>query len=1037
VNLPEISVKRYISTLMVFIAVILIGGIVLTNLKLDMLPDIEPPVINVITPWPGASASDIEQKVTRSMEDQLSLIAGVDEIYSQSLDNLSVVTVRFEWGTDLDVKMGDVRDIIPMAKQDMPDDIEEPVLLQITSGMIPIIGFSVTAEKNFEGLSYFTENTIIEELSRLPGVGSTLSYGGQKREIQIQLDINRLEAYQMSVNQIIGSLESGNINIPAGSIKQGKTEYYLRLKGRFESVEQIRSLVIGVYNGRPVYLGDVASVVDGFAEKTMNGWHYQQSSIFVAVLKNSDANTVEVSGLIHDKLEELKETRFPEGVTYHVALDTADFILNSLKNLAISLLAGITLVFLVTWAFLRRLPASLVVCGAIPFSLVITFIVMGKMGYTINIFTLSALAVASGMVVDNSIVATDQIIYHIEQGERKHIAAVLGAGEVGSALVASTLTTAVVLLPLAFISGLVGVFFSSLTIVIVIAVVASLFVSLTFIPMMGSRFFSSSGGKRYIHKFSDRLLSTIEKKYRDFLDWSLDNRFKIIAFAVVILGLTFYGFGFIGTELTPDPDTGDVQVTFTLPQGTRIEETDELVREVIAFCNENFPEAETIYGYDGMDEEGYSVAAGEESGSNIGTVGMKLVDKSERERSAFEVAQVVRKWLQKKPGIGKMTVLVSSPIKAIFLGSKPLNIEVYGDDLSVVIQTAEKVRERLSEVGGAVDISISQKQDRPEVWTMVDKEKASLLGISTAAVGQTLRTYYYGYEISENFWEGEDDYPINVRLKEEQRNNMDILYRLPVSDRKGDLVKLSSIAEVTEEVGPPQINRKNKQRYVTVEGNVQGRALGDVVEDAKVAIEEMAIPEGVRISYGGQIEEQADAFRQMGYLLLFGILLVYMVMAGQYEAYLDPFVIMFSIPFALSGVVIAYLATGLYLSLQGILGVIMLIGIVVNNAIVLVDYINLVRARGNCLRESLLEAGERRLRPILMTTMTTFLGMTPMALSNAMGSEMWKPLAVSVMGGLLVSMLITLVLVPVIYSLFEEKVRRTKRFEEAKRGEQH
>lgn len=487
-NLPEISVKRYISTLMVFIAVILIGGIVLTNLKLDMLPDIEPPVINVITPWPGASASDIEQKVTKAMEDQLSLISGVDEIYSQSLDNLSVVTVRFKWGTDLDVKMGDVRDIIPMAKQDMPDDIEEPVLLQITSGMIPIIAFTITAEENFEGLNYFTENTVIEELSRIPGVGSTLSYGGLEREIKIQIDLGRLEAYHMPVSQIIAFLESGNVNIPAGSIKQGDTEYFIRVQGRFKTVDQIGSLVVGVHKGKPVYLKDVANVVDGFAEKTMNGWHNQQRSIFVAVLKNSDANTVEVSGLIHEKLEELKETRFPEGVTYHIALDTADFILNSLKNLTISLLAGIVLVFLVTWAFLRRFPASLVVCGAIPFSLVITFIVMGKMGYTINIFTLSALAVASGMVVDNSIVATDQIIHHIEQGERKHIAAVLGAGEVGSALVASTLTTAVVLLPLAFISGLVGVFFSSLTVVMVIAVVASLFVSLTFIPMMGSRF---------------------------------------------------------------------------------------------------------------------------------------------------------------------------------------------------------------------------------------------------------------------------------------------------------------------------------------------------------------------------------------------------------------------------------------------------------------------------------------------------------------------------------------------------------------------
>ncbi len=1031
-KLPEISVKRRVATLMVFLAVVVLGGIVLGNLKLDMLPDIEPPVINVITPWPGASASDIEQKVTKILEDQLSLIEGVDDIYSKSLDNLSVVTVRFKWGSDLDVKTGDVRDVIPLAKQDMPDDIEQPVLLQITSGMIPVMGFSLTTDGDFEGLNYFAENTVIEELSRIPGVGTVLSYGGKKREIKVQIDLEKLEAYHMPVQKVIAALEKGNINIPAGSLKQGKTEYYLRVPGRFESVDDLRSLVIGKYNGNPVYLENVSNVVDGFAEQVMNGWHFDQPSIFMAVLKNNDANTVEVSGRLHEKLEELQNTRFPEGVTYHVSLDTADFILNSLKNLTISLLAGIFLVFMVTWAFLKRLPASLVVCGAIPFSLIITFIAMGKLGYTINIFTLSALAVASGMVVDNSIVATDQIIHHIELGERKHIAAVLGAGEVGSALVASTLTTAVVLLPLAFISGLVGVFFSSLTVVMVLAVAASLFVSLTFIPMMGSRFFSQSGGQLYLHKYTEKFLSGLEKAYRDMLEWSLDNKLKIVTVAILIMALTVYGFRFIGTELTPDPDTGDVQITFTLPEGTRIEETSSLVMDVIAYCKKMVPEAESIYGYDGMDEDGFSVAAGEEAGPNIGTVGMKLVDKSERERSAFEVAQVIRKWLEKQPGIGQMTVQVTSPIKAVFMGAKPLNIEVYGDDLGMVVEVAEKIKGKLAGIPGAVDLSLSQKQNRPELWTEIDKEKAAIMGVSTETVAQTLRTYYYGYETDEYFWEGEEDYPIKVRLLEKQRNSIDQLDRLLVPSDTGKLLRLSSFASLRDQSGPPEIQRKNKQRYVAVEGNVQGRSLGKVTEEARAIIGEMEISQGVRVAFGGEIKEQADAFRQMGYLLLLGILLVYMVMAGQYEAYLDPFVIMFSIPFAMSGVVLAYLATGLYLSLQGVLGVIMLIGIVVNNAIVLVDYINLVRARGYRLRESLLEAGERRLRPILMTTLTTFLGMTPMALSRGMGAEMWRPLAVSVMGGLLVSMVVTLIFVPVVYTLIEEKVRKTKRFAEAR-----
>jgi len=1031
VKLPEISVKRPVAALMLFLAIILVGSISMLNLKLDMLPDIEPPVINVVTPWPGASASDVEQRITKILEDYVSLIEGVDDIYSKSLDNISIVTIKFKWDTDLDAKAGDVRDIIPMAKSEMPDDIDEPVLLQITSGAIPVIGMSLTTPKAFQGLYHFADNVVIEELSRIPGVGKVLVYGGKRREVKIELDLERLEAHHLSPQAVIQALEAANLNVPAGSMKQGETEYYIRVPGRFRDLREISDLVVGVHEGRSVLLGELASVIDGYREQNVNSWHYDQPSVFMAVLKNSDANTIEVSRMIHKRLEELKATSFPEGMEYHIALDTADFIMMALKNLTTSLLAGILLVFFVTWAFLKRLPASLVVCSAIPFSLIITFIAMGKLDYTINIFTLSALAVASGMVVDNSIVATDQIIHHVEEGERLHIAAVLGAGEVGSALVASTLTTAVVLLPLAFISGLVGVFFSSLTVVMVLAVVASLFVSLSFIPTMASRFFHSEPSSGFIHRATDRFLFRLEKGYGELISWSLHNRKKIIAFSVLLLVMTFVGFRFIGTELAPDPDTGDVEIAFTLPEGTRIEVTDELVREVIDYCENNIPEARTIYGYDGMEEEGFSIAAGQEAGTNIGTVGMKLVDKQERDRSAFEIAQVVRKWLRQKPGIEKMTVQVTSPVKAIFMGSKPLNIEVYGDDLDEVVSVAERVRDLMSGIPGAVDLSLSQKQSRPEMWVSIDRRKASLMGITTADIAGTLRTFFYGFETSESFWERENDYPIRVQLREDQRNDMDIFDRLIIPSRTGSSVRLSTISKVRESLGPPQIDRKNKQRYVIVQGNVHGRSLGQVTADARKILEEMEIPSGIRIEFGGEIKEQADAFRQMAYLILLGILLVYMVMAGQYEAYLDPFVIMFSIPFALTGVAMAYLATGIYLSLQGILGVIMLIGIVVNNAIVLVDYINLLRARGQKLRDALINAGERRLRPILMTTLTTFFGMLPMAVSQGQGSEMWRPLAVSVMGGLLVSMAVTLVLIPVVYSIVEERIRKVPRFTEA------
>lgn len=1031
-KLPEISVKRPVMTLMVFLAVLVIGSISFLNLKLDLLPKIEPPVMTVITPWPGASASDVEQRITKVMEDNLSMLEGVDDLISRSLDNISVVSVKFKWGVDLDVRAGDVRDAVNFAKRELPSDAEESVVLRITSGTVPVVQVAMTAERSYQGLYHFIDKNVAEELSRVPGVGQVLIFGGVGREIQVLLDADRLEAIGLPPDAIAGVLESENLNIPAGSMKEGRTEYFIRVPGRFTSVEEIADTVVGLRNGNPVRLADVAEVRDGYKELTMNGWKDGQVAVVLIVMKNSDANTIEVSRAVLERLAWLEEESFPSDVTYEVVLDTADFIMNSISNLGVSLVVGIILVFLVTWAFLRRFRASLIVAGAIPFSLIITFIAMGRLDYTINIFTLSALAMASGMVVDNAIVATDQIIYHIEQGSRRRVAAVLGASEIGSALMASTLTTIVVLLPLAFLSGLVGVFFSALTVVMVLAVSASLFVALTFIPMMGSKFFGREPGKLKIHQVTERFFSRMEEVYSSMLAWGLDNRKKVIASSLLLLLLTFLGFRTIGTELTPDPDTGDISITFSLSEGTRLEVTDELVREVMAYCRQTIPEAQLVFGMDGMEEGGLSLAVGQKAGPNTGTIGIKLVDKNKRDRSAFEIAGEIRDWIHAKPGIEDMTVFVSSPIKAMFLGSKPLDIEIYGDDLKQVTRASSMIASSLAEIPGTADISVSRREDRPELWIEPDREKAAHLGVSTAAVSRTARIYFAGYETEGSFWEGEDDFPIRVRLREDQRNSRDVFGRLTVPSSSGALVRLSSVATMKDEVGPPEVERKNRQRYLTVGANVHGRSLGEVTADAVKMVQAMEIPEGVRISFGGQIKEQQDAFRQMGLLVLLGIMLVYMVMAGQYEAYLDPFVILFSIPFALTGVVFAFLVTGLYISLQALLGIIMLVGIVVNVAIVLVDYINLVRARGARLRDAIIEAGRRRLRPALMTTLTTFFGMLPMALSRGQGSEIWRPLAVSVMGGLMVSMLVTMLLVPVVYSIVEEKIRKTPRFAEAR-----
>ena len=1032
-KLPEFSVRKPVFTSMVYAAIVLLGLVTLSAMKVDLLPKIDPPVITVLTTWPGASASDIEQRVSKEMENQLGMIEGVSDLYSKSVDNLSIVSAKFKWGTNLDVKVGDVRDAVNFAKRDMPTDIEEPIVFRMSSGTVPVLEISLTAGSSYPGLYHFADTVLVEDLKRVQGVGQILVYGGLRREIRIAMDLAKLEAYRLAPQVLAAALEKENLNAPAGSLKEGQTAYNVRVPGRFRDVLEIGSIVVGSWEGRPVHLRDVAKVEDTFRELEMNGWTDGKPSVILIVLKNNDANTVEVTNAVKKRLAELKRD-FPPDVGATTLMDTSEYIDNSIRDLSHSLYWGIVLVFLVTWAFLKRFTASVVVCAAIPFSLLITFTVMKMLGYTLNIMTLMALSMAVGMVVDNAIVATDQIIFHMEKGERRQVAAILGAGEVGGAILGSTTTTVVVLLPLVFVSGLVGVFFASLCIVMIVAVAVSLAVAVSFIPMAGSRFFSPDTENLKLHAYTERFLRKLETGYRELLSWGLDKPAAVFGIAALFMLLTVGGFKFIGTELTPDPDTGEISITFRLPEGTRLEATDALVREVLDYCRKEIPEQVHVFGWDGQTEEGYGIATGSEEGSNVGSVGLKLVEKSERKRSAFEVADQLRRWLNKKPGIQKMTVLVSSPVKAMFLGSKPVNIEIYGDDLKGIIRLAEEIKSKLDTVPGAVDVTLSQKPDRPEIRVGIDREKAALMGVSTASIASTLRMYFYGAETGESYWEGEDDYPIRLRLDEKQRDTMEVLDRLVVPSADGKPVRLSTVARVVQEGGPSEIDRKNRQRYVIVESNVQGRSLGQVTQGAREKIASIPVPPGVRIAFGGQVEEQADAFRQLGLLVLLGIVLVYMVIAAQYEALLDPFIILFSVPFALTGVVFAFLLTGLYLSMQAFLGIIMLVGIVVNNAIVLLDYVGLLRARGMPLRGALLEAGERRLRPILMTMLAAFLGMLPMAVSRGQGAEMWRPLAVSVMGGLALSTFITLILVPVLYRVVETRLRRKPRFAESKGG---
>jgi len=1030
-KLWEIAVQRPIATLMVFVAVILLGAVSFIGIKVDLLPEFEPPVILAITTWEGAAASDIEQEITEEVEDRMATIQGLDEITSTSSDGASAVVLRFKWGEDLDARMGDARDQVNIIRRRLPEDADDPILIKVTSSAMPVMLVVFKAGPTFPGLYHFVDNDISKAIQQVPGVGDVSVFGGEQREIKILLDVEKLKAYNLSPQQIYSVMQQEHFNLPAGSFKEGMIEYQMRVPGRFQIPSDMGYTIVGTFNGKPVYLKDVARVEDGYKDASTFGWADGARSVVMMVTKNTDANTVQVSNEIKARLAELKGSLFPPDVDYIIGYDQSKFILNSLQQLASTLIYGIVLVFLVTYAFLRRIPGTLAICGAIPFSLIVTFIAMRLLGYTVNLMTLSALTVASGMVVDNAIVATDQIIYHIEAGEKRSIASILGAGEVGSALAASTLTTLAVLIPLIFITGLVGIFFSSLSVVMSLAIAASLVVSLTFIPMVGSKTFRTREDKLFIHRYSKRFLAWLEHRYALSINWALHNRKKIIALAMLCMVFTVFGFTRLGYELVPKSDTGSVRVNFRLPEGTRVEETERVAKDIMSFALKNIPELQSVYIYGGSSGSGMGALRGESS--NTGTVGVELIPKGERKRSGFQVAAQLRQYLTAKPGFESVNSSISSPIMTGG-SSKPIVIELYGDDINELLKVGDIIKKKVETVPGAVDVELTQKASRPEVWVHVDRQRSGLAGVRTSDIAQALRTYYYGVQLDEDYWQGADNYEIWLRLEPEQRHSWDTLNKLLVPSVDGQMIRLNNLASIDEELGPPEVHRKNRQRYVTIELDAEGRSVGQVAADVQRLLDATELPAGMRTAISGDVEDMKETYMQMTLLILLGVVLVYMIMAGQYEAFLDPFVIMFSVPFALTGVVAGLLLTGVYLSLQALLGIVMLVGTVVNNAIVLVDYVNLLRARGYTMHDALVEGGERRLRPILMTTLTTIFGMLPMAISRGEGAEIWRPLAISVIGGLTFSTLVTLVLIPVVYSLVEEKIRRRPRFVEAKGG---
>ncbi|MCB5250167.1 MAG: efflux RND transporter permease subunit [Candidatus Cloacimonadales bacterium] len=1025
-KLPEIAVRKPVFTMMFFLAVLIFGIVSLTMLPRDILPDAEYPAITIVTVYPGASASEVEEQVTKMLENQLSSVTNLTKISSQSKENVSFISLEFDWNTNLDEASNDTRDMLELVKKDLPSSAYDPSIVKVNSSMVPVLIYNVTARESYNALDQILDEKMTDRLKRVKGVGNFIIVGQKERQIKVEIDPYRLQAYQLNMATIAQALKAENITVPGGSISLGLNEMSVRVPGEFESVEDIGNLVIASVNGKIINLSDVATVIDDYKEKDEITKGFKERSVVVMVQKQSGANTMEVASAVKKEIDLIQKT-MPADVKINQAIDSSVLISHSIKNVTSTIWYAAIFVILVVVFFMRNVRNSLIVILTIPFSLVLAFIYMFIVGFSINIFSMMALAIALGMVVDNAIVVLENITRHIENGARPQEAAIFGTSEMGMAISGSTLTTIVVFLPMVFMGGVVGILFKQLAQIASVTLIGSLFTALTLTPMLASKLIKPIQEQKKTHgklfTFFEMIFVRTENRYKKWLDWAVNHR-KTVIYSSIILFIASLALGStVGSNYIPDFDAGDLLVSVELPVGTSLQETERVAGLVEDIFLEEIPAQDLLSHYSiiGQTEKGLLSIMSFKEGKNAFTIGSKIVIPDQRNYSSSEVADRISQRIAQIPEIEKFAISGGSVLgKAVLGNKKPIDIKVVGNDFDKLNATALTISSELEKYGKLKNISNTIDQGKMELQINVDRDKARDLGINVALVGLSIRQAIYGVEASQ-YKENGEEYEILVRYAPEFRNSIDAVGDILVPSMTGQGVPVRAFAEITETKGALEIKRESQQRIVYVSADLADVSLGTAVKDMKKRIEQIDIPDGVFVEFGGQYEDQQESFRSLLLLFILGIALVYMVMASQFGSLRDPFIIMFAVPLSIIGVIWAFLLTGETLSVTTFIGIIMLVGVVVNNGIVLVDYTNLLRARGESLYQAVVNAGHSRLRPVLMTAFTTILGMLPMAMSSGMGSEMWKPMAITMIGGLLISTLITLILIPVIYAIINKK----------------
>ena len=1034
-KLPEFGVKRPIAAAMIFVAILVIGVFSLTKLPLDLMPNMEFPSLTVITVYPGASAIEVEEQVSKPLEAVLSSAENLVEIKSISKENVSFIQLRYEWEEDITAAANNARDLLELVKSRMPSQAYTPIIYKINASMMPVLGYAVNADENYNGLEEIVEDQIASALRKVDGVGTVIYLGQPQREIRVEIDPTRMQAYGMSVAQLSMMLKANNVNVPSGFVTEGAYDFSVRMPGKYERVEELENTVIKAVNGRVVRLKDVATVRDTFKETDASAFNHVGKGIALLVQKQSGANTVDVVNAVRAEIADIQKD-LPSDVQIFEVIGSDELVTSSINNLSSSIWYALIFVTLVVLLFLREWKSSLIVFLTMPVSLISAFIVMNVLGYTINIFSLVALVIAIGMVVDNAIVVLENITQHIERGAMPKQAAMFGASEMGLAIAASTLTTIVVFLPLVFMGGIVGVMFKQLAVLTVTCMITSLFTALALTPMLSSVLLKPAPrggeGKKHgkLYNWSERMFQRIERVYHDFLGWAVFHKGITLVSALVIFALVLLLGKAVGTDYIPDIDAGSVSIQFETEQGTSHTLTEQVGNQIVQLLQDHVPEIAEggIASITGQTDDGVLTAVGFKEGKNIGTIFCHLKPVDERKRSSQQIADDIRPLIEAIPEIEKVTVSGGSAMATALTGNRaPIEFVVYGKDIDQMNQVAFEIERKAKECPEFTNVEALVSAGNREVHILVDKDKASQMALNPGIIGIQVRENLYGAKAG-SYTEDGTDYDIRIQYAPEYRNSISKLREMQVTNLLGQQVPLIAVADIQEKEGPVQIERLTQQRYVKVTTNLNGVSLGDGAKIAEQIIDELETPQGVTVSLGGQVEDQGDTFSSLTLIFIIGLLLVFMVMAAQFESLLDPFIILFAIPFTLVGVILAFLITGTTLSVVTFIGLIMLVGIVVNNGIVLVDYSNMLVRRGYTIRDAVMESGRSRLRPVLMTSMTTILGMLPMALSRGMGKELYAPLGITIIGGLLISMLVTLILVPTAYAaVHQRKLNRERR----------